>query len=474
MRGAIAESTSALSGEDSGIGVVLLVDAALRHALVYQLGPLLALAATHNLVDPWGQQIDPRRHPAVAGQPNVKGLVHHDDDLQIRTTCPGAGGTVVAILPSKSREIGRLTNAGFSLVDRGRCMNTPMLVQSRKVVAKLPGAGRLAADGFFILLCVLPTLCIPVTRTEAQQHAQTPRVGFLWIGSASPPSPLVTSFQQGLRDLGWIDGQNVIVEYRYAEGKPERFDAFAAELAQTPVDVIVAGPAPAIYAAKKATSTVPIVITLGADPVALKLVESLDRPGGNVTGLDEITPQLTSQRLSLLKKIVPGLVRVAILRQSGTLRDEALQQMESAVNGTAQKLKVSVEFVEAKAADDLEAAFETIAQQRADGLIVLVSPMLNTEAKRITGLATKRRLPAIYEWRTFVAAGGAISYGADLSDICRRAAAYVDKILKGATAASLLVEHPTKLELVIDLNHAKDIGMVIPESVLQRADQVLR
>jgi putative ABC transport system substrate-binding protein len=148
--------------------------------------------------------------------------------------------------------------------------------------------------------------------------------------------------------------------------------------------------------------------------------------------------------------------------------------MESAVNGTAQKLKVSVEFVEAKAADDLEAAFETIAQQRADGLIVLVSPMLNTEAKRITGLATKRRLPAIYEWRTFVAAGGAISYGADLSDICRRAAAYVDKILKGATAASLLVEHPTKLELVIDLNHAKDIGTVIPESVLQRADQVLR
>jgi putative ABC transport system substrate-binding protein len=338
----------------------------------------------------------------------------------------------------------------------------------------LPASGSLAGSGFFVVLCILSTLYILPSQTAAQQRAQTPRIGFLWIGSASPPSPLVTSFQQGLRDLGWIDGQNVNVEYRYAEGKPERFAAFAAELAQIPVEVIVAGPAPAVFAAKKATSTIPIVITLGADPVALKLVDSVDLPRGNVTGLDEITPQLTSQRLSLLKEIVPGLVRVAILRQSGTLRDEALQQMVSAVNATAQNLKVSVEFVEAKAADDLEAAFETIAQQRADGLIVLVSPMFNTEAKRITGLATKHRLPATYEWRTFVAAGGAISYGADLNDIYRRAAAYVDKILKGAIPASLPVEHPTKVELVVDLNHAKEIGMVIAESVVRQADQVLR
>ena len=348
-------------------------------------------------------------------------------------------------------------------------MNTPKQERSRKAA----GPCLLAANGFVVLVCVLTTLCILVTRTEAQQRAQTPRVGFLWIGSASPLSPLVKSFQQGLWDLGYIDGQNVIVEYRYAEGKPERFDAFAAELAQIPVDVIVAGPAPALYAAKKATSTIPIVITLGADPVALKLVDSLDRPGGNVTGLDEITPQLTSQRLSLLKEILPGLVRVAILRQSDTLRDEALHQMVSAVNGIAQSLKVSVEFVEARAADDLEAVFENITQRHADGLIVLVSPMFNTEAKRIAGLATKQRLSAIYEWRTFVAAGGAISYGADLNDIYRRAAAYVDKILKGATVASLPVEHPTKLELVVDLNHAKEIGMVIPDSVVRRADQLL-
>jgi putative ABC transport system substrate-binding protein len=186
----------------------------------------------------------------------------------------------------------------------------------------LPTSGSLAGSGFLVLLSILSTLCVFPSQTAAQQRAQTPRIGFLWIGSASPTSPLVTSFQQGLRDLGWIDGQNVIVEYRYAEGKPERFDAFAAELAQIPVEVIVAGPAPAVFAAKKATSTIPIVITLGADPVALKLIDSVDLPRGNVTGLDEITPQLTSQRLSLLKEIVPGLVRVAILRQSGTLRDE--------------------------------------------------------------------------------------------------------------------------------------------------------
>jgi ABC-type uncharacterized transport system substrate-binding protein len=280
------------------------------------------------------------------------------------------------------------------------------------------------------------------------------------------------SFQQGLRDLGWVDGQNVIVECRYAEGKPERFDALAAELAQIPADVIAAPPAPAVFAAKKATSTIPIVITLG-DPVALSLVDSLDRPGGNVTGLDEITPQLTSQRLSFLKEIVPGLVRVAVLRQSGMLRDETLQQMVSMLTGTAQSLNVRAEFLEAKAADDLEAVFATIAQQHLNGLIVLVSPMFNTAAKRIIGLAMKHQLPAIYEWRTFVAAGGAISYGADLNEIYRRAAAYVDKILKGATAASLPVEHPTKFELVVDLNHAKEIGIVIPEPVLQRADQVL-
>jgi putative ABC transport system substrate-binding protein len=332
----------------------------------------------------------------------------------------------------------------------------------------------LTENGFLVLLCILSTLYIFPTQTEAQQRAQTPRIGFLWIGSASPPSPLVTSFQQDLRDLGWIDGQNVIMEYRYAEGKPERFDGFAAELAHIPVEVIVAPPAPAAFAAKEATSTIPIVITLGADPVALQLVYSLDRPGGNVTGLDETTPQLTPQRLSLLKEIVPGLVRVAILRQSSTLGNEALQQMVTAVSETAESLKVSVDFVEAKAADDLEAAFETIAQRHADGLIVLVSPMFNTETKRITGLSTKHRLPATYEWRTFVAAGGAVSYGADLNDIYRRAAGYVDKILKGATVASLPVAHPTKLELVVDLNHAKEIGMVIPGSVLRQADQVLR
>jgi putative ABC transport system substrate-binding protein len=300
------------------------------------------------------------------------------------------------------------------------------------------------------------------------------RVGFLWIGSADVPSGFVDAFRGGLRDAGWIDGQNAIIEYRYAEGKPERFAALAAELVGMPVDVIVAGPAPAASASRNATRTIPIVITLGADPVAMGLVASLDQPGGNVTGLYENSPEHTPRRLALLKELVPNLRRAALLWQPGTLREDTLKQTKDEAVAWGRATGVDVELFEARAPAELEATFDAIGQKGVNGLVVLVSPMFNTEAKRITGLAERHRIPTVYEWRTFVAAGGAVSYGADLEDIYRRAAGYVDKILKGASPAGLSVQGPTKLELVVNLKNAARLGLTIPEDVLRRADQVIR
>ena len=323
-------------------------------------------------------------------------------------------------------------------------------------------------------LQVMLALLAIVATADAQQAQKGPTVGFLSPGSAGSPSPFIDAFENGLRALGWIKDQNVIVEYRYAEGKAERFPELVNELVRLPVDVIVAGPAPAAVAAKKATTTIPIVITLGADPVAFGLIDSHTPQSGNITGLTETTPELTPKRLMLLKQIMPALTRVAILSQPGMLRPETFDQIVKQARDTAQSLGLQLQFVELRAASDMEAAFEEIAKARVEALVVLQSPTFNAQTKRLADLANTHRLPTIYEFRAFAAAGGLISYGADFSDVYRRAAGYVDKLVKGARPGDLPVESPTKLELVINRKTANTLGLEVPQTLLQQADQVIQ
>ena len=331
-----------------------------------------------------------------------------------------------------------------------------------------------------LIVALVSSLLMVSFDTDAQQAQKIPKVGFLSNGSPGSPSPVIEAFEKGLRDLGWIKDQNVTVEYRYAEGKPERFPDLAAELVRLPVEVIVAPPAPATLAAKTATTTIPIVFTLGADPVAFGVLASLRPQGGNITGLTEVAPELTPKRLGLLKEIMPALTRVAILSQPGTLRDETFGQMVQEAKNTARSLGLQLQFVEARAANDtwterydLDPAFAEMAKERAEALVVLMSPTFNFQTKQLADLASKHRLPTIYEGRGFAAAGGLMSYGVDFSDIFRRAATYVDRILKGARPADLPVEGPTKFELVINLKTAKTLGLEIPQSLLRQADQVI-
>ena len=322
----------------------------------------------------------------------------------------------------------------------------------------------------FALVLSLLTMSFEV---NAQPAAKVPRVGFLWTGSSSVPSPFIEAFRQELNGLGWVDGQNVIVEYRYAEGKAERFPELVAELVHLPVEVIVAGPAPAAVVAKKATTTIPIVITLGADPLAFGLMDSLTPQGGNITGLTEVTPELTPKRLALLKEIMPALTRVAFLWQPGSLREETFGQMMKEAKDTARTLGLQTQVVEARTADGLDLAFDEIVKGRAEALVVLMSPTFNAQTKRLADLASTHRLPTMYEFRTFAAAGGLMSYGADFSDVYRRAATYVDRLLKGAKPADLPVEGPTKFELVINRKTAHTLGLEIPQSLLRQANQVI-
>jgi putative tryptophan/tyrosine transport system substrate-binding protein len=338
------------------------------------------------------------------------------------------------------------------------------------LLSALPG--RAATMSLRVLHVMLALLAIVAT-ADAQQAQKRPTVGFLWSGSAGSPSPLIEAFENGLRDLGWIKDKNVTVEYRYAEGKAERFPELVTELVQLPVDVIVAGPAPAAVAGKKATTTIPIVITLGADPLAFGLMENLTPQTGNITGLTEVMPELTPKRLTLLKEIMPALTRAAILSQPGILRAETFDQMVKQTKDTAQSLGVHLEFVEVRATNDLESAFHEMAKTRVEALVVLMSPMFNAQTKRLADLASIHRLPTVYEFRGYPAAGGFMSYGADFSDIYRRAATYVDRLLKGARPADLAVESPTKFELVINRKTAKTLGLEIPHEILQQADKVI-
>jgi putative tryptophan/tyrosine transport system substrate-binding protein len=307
----------------------------------------------------------------------------------------------------------------------------------------------------------------------AQQAAKIARIGFLATNLATGPHTR-EAFLQGLRDLGYVEGRNVVIEYRDAEGKFERLPALAAELVALKVDVIVAGNTPAALAAKQATRTLPIVFATAGDPVTSGLVTSLARPGGNVTGLSLLFPELVGKCLEHLKQAVPGVSRVAALWQPGGSGERTEKEMLKGAEVAARALGVRVQFVEARGPADFDRAFSDMTKARAGALTVLPSPMFNSERRRLVDLAAKNRLPAVYPLREYVDAGGLMAYGANLADLYRRTATYVDKILKGAKTADLPVEQPTKFELVINLKTAKALGLTIPQSLLARADEVIQ
>jgi putative ABC transport system substrate-binding protein len=305
--------------------------------------------------------------------------------------------------------------------------------------------------------------------TEAQQPGKPFRIGFLDNSTASGSAVLVDAFRRELSKLGWIEGKNITIEYRFTEQKEERLPELAAELVRLKVDLIVTSGGPVALAAKKATSTIPIVMTSGTDPVGVGLIASLARPGGNVTGLSSLNEQLITKRLEILKDTVTKLARVGLLRPlSETLQLKAIRQ-------AALALKLNLEEIDAQPdAKGLESAFKTAKQKQVDAIMTTTTRSYFAERKRIVDLAGKYRLPAVYPQKEYVDEGGLMSYGTDFADLNRRAAVYVDKILRGAKPADLPVQQATKFEFVINLKAAKQIGLTIPARVLERANQVIR
>jgi putative ABC transport system substrate-binding protein len=302
---------------------------------------------------------------------------------------------------------------------------------------------------------------------HAQQAKKVPRIGFL---SASR-QPWDEAFRQGLHKLGYVEGQNITIEYRYAEGKFARLPDLAGELVRFKVDAIIAGETGAIRAAKQSTSTIPIIMAVTADPVGSGFVASLARPGGNITGLTSLSPDLSGKRLELLKETVTGLARVAVLWNSGNPDNAAqLKETESA----AKVLGVQLQSVGVKNSNDFDEAFSAITKGRTGALYALGDSLIATNRKRIVDFAANNRLASMFSTRQAAEAGGLMAYGTNFFDLFRRAATYVDKILKGAKPGDLPVEQPTKFELVINLKAAKQIGLTIPPNVLARADRVIR
>ena len=324
----------------------------------------------------------------------------------------------------------------------------------------------------FLLMTVLGTvLAVPVA--EAQAPTKVARIG--WMSRAGPTAKdaNMDAFRQGMRELGYVEGQTFVMEPRYADGKNELMPDQAAELERSGVDVIIAGPFEALHAAKQSTIRVPIIMTPSVDPAATGVVKNPHRPEGNITGITEMVPELTPQRLQLLKQIAPTLSRVAILWWPGTLTEDTFKKMLRETQAAARSIGVEIQVVEAAKFDDFDAAFSAMAKERADGLIVLVNPMFFVQRQHIIERAAKHRLPAIYEWKSFVQSGGLISYGADVPDIYRRAAGFVDKIVKGAKPADLPVEGPKLFDMAVNRKTARALGMTIPESIVKQAVQVI-
>ena len=313
-------------------------------------------------------------------------------------------------------------------------------------------------------------LCALCLSANAQQPKKVPRIGYLSpSGNPNTPGPQIEAFRRGLRDLGYIEGENILVEYRYAEGE-DRFVSLVSELVQLEVDVLVLGPQPAIRTAKQATKTIPIVMVTTQDPVAAGFVDSLARPGGNITGLTRLTRELSGKRLELLNEAVPGISRVGALLSAGQTEND-FKPYEAA----ARALKIELQLIKVREPNpDFETAFQTAAKGRASALITVSGSLFNRHIKKFAELAIKNRLPSMHETSQYVEAGGLMSYSADDAENYRRVAYYVDKILKGSKPADLPVEQPTKFEFVINLKTAKQIGLTIPPEVLARASKLIR
>ena len=318
-----------------------------------------------------------------------------------------------------------------------------------------------AAIGLLYALC---------SSANAQQPKKIPQIGYLNVVSVSAGTGRIEAFRQGLRELGYLEGQNIVIEQRHAADRADRLSAFAAELVDRRVDVIIAAGSQAVHAAQKTTRTIPIVMTGSSDPVGTGFVVSLARPGGNITGLSLLSPELSGKRLELLKEVVP-ITHVGVLwNPSDPPAALSLRETETAALGQGIKLQT----IEAREPDELGRALTSANKGRVEAILILPAPMMTTYAKRIAEFTIGSRLPAISFSNEFPQAGGLMSYGANFLDLFRRAASYVDKILKGAKPADLPVEQPTKFELVINLKTAKQIGLTIPPNVLARADRVIR
>jgi putative tryptophan/tyrosine transport system substrate-binding protein len=320
------------------------------------------------------------------------------------------------------------------------------------------------------MVFILATLILaPLYLADAQRQATILRIGVLYLGA--PPNANLDVFIQGLRDLGYVEGKNVIIEYRFAEGKADRLPELATELVRLKVDAIFTAGTPALFALKQATKTIPIVFFSTSDPIGTGVVASLAHPGGNITGISVLASDLWPKRLELLKEIFPKLSRVAMLWNKG---NAGMALEAKATQEVAGPLAVALQDRGVKDPTELEAVFAAMTKNRPDGFLALMDPVLNSYRKRILDFLAENRLPAIFESRDWVEAGGLISYGAVYSEAFRRAAALMDKILKGAKPAEIPVEQPTKFELWINLKTAKQIGLTIPPNVLLRADKVIK
>jgi len=322
-----------------------------------------------------------------------------------------------------------------------------------------------------ILVWLLVTFFVVNVSVAQAQPAKIPRIGYLSATSPSAVSARIEAFRQGLRELGYVEGKNIIIEWRFGEGKPDRLLALAAELVSLKVDIIVTAGQTVTRAAKEATKTIPIVMTNEGDPVGTGFVASLAQPGGNITGLSTLRPEISGKQLELLKEIVPRLSRVAVLGTSpvpGTA--QALKEIELA----ARAFKLQLQYLDVLNPKDIETTFQAASNGRADAVLVLSSPVLNAHRKQVIALAVKSRLPAIYPQGDYMDAGGLMFYGPSITDLSRRAATYVDKILKGRKPADLPVEQPMKFEFIVNLKAAKQIGLTIPPNVLVRVDKVIR
>ena len=306
---------------------------------------------------------------------------------------------------------------------------------------------------------------------EAQQPTKIPRIGYLDAVSLSVNAARIEAFRQGLRELGYVEGKNIVIEWRSAEGKLDRLPALAAELVRLKVDIIVSAGASVTRAAKEATTTIPIVMANDPDPVGNGFVASLARPGGNITGLSTFAPELSGKRLELLKETIPKLSRVAVF---GTSTNPGNAQVLREVELAAGALKVKLQYLDVLDPKDIETAFRAASKGRAQAVLVLTGPVLVSERTQLVDLAVKNRLPASTPQTEYTEAGGLMYYGANTPDVFRRAATYVDKILKGRTPADLPVEQPMKFEFIVNLKAAKQIGLTIPPNVLVRADKVIR